>query len=153
MKSVLWDLLWLLISQQSLLISHIQKKYDIVKKKALFNKNNSLTILFIIFRNILQDLSLKMSIFIIDTFDEYTTNLSELLKFITDMISLFPHVKWIVSSRNWSNIAQSLQNTGQEVNLELNEESVSAAVEIYIWNKVTELERDKRYNRKTQDDV
>jgi len=151
-KSVLRGLLWLLIPQQPSLISHIRKEYDIAKK-ALFDEGNSLTTLSVIFRNILQDPSLKKSIFIIDALDECTTNLPELLKFIADMVSLSPRVKWIVSSRNWSNIAQSLQNTGQVVNLELNEESVSAAVEIYIRNKVTELERDKGYNRKTRDDV
>lgn len=49
--------------------------------------------------------------------------------------------KWIVSSRNWSNIEKRLEIAGQKVRLclELNAESVAVAVSIFIKHKVLQL--------------
>ena len=64
-------------------------------------------------------------------------------------------VKWIVSSRNWPNIKEKLDTATQNVMLclELNEQSISAAVGTYIRFKVNHLAQLKKYNDKTWDAV
>ncbi|KAK4119882.1 hypothetical protein N657DRAFT_674577 [Parathielavia appendiculata] len=64
-------------------------------------------------------------------------------------------VKWIVSSRNWPSIEKDLDNATRKVNLrlELNEESVSAAVTTYVRVKVEVLAKRNKYSNDTRDDV
>ena len=64
-------------------------------------------------------------------------------------------VKWIVSSRNWPSIEEQLDIATQKVRLclELNEDSISAAVGIYIRDQVDRLARLKKYDDKTRDAV
>ena len=66
------------------------------------------------------------------------SNLPKLLDFIVQKSSVSPRVKWIVSSRNWPDIVERLESAGHKVRLclELNAESVSTAVSIYIQHKV-----------------
>jgi hypothetical protein len=68
---------------------------------------------------------------------------------------VFPRVKWVVSSRNWPDIKEHLQRAGHKMrlSLELNAESVSTAVRIYIQHKVTQLAQEKKYDHKTRDAV
>ncbi|KAF1955582.1 hypothetical protein CC80DRAFT_549276 [Byssothecium circinans] len=58
--------------------------------------------------DVLQDQSPNSTCLIIDALDEYVTDLLKLLKFITQQSSASSRVKWIVSSRNWSNIEAQL---------------------------------------------
>ena len=57
-----------------------------------------------------------------------------------------------MSSRNWPSIEEQLDVATQKVRLclELNEESISAAVGIYISDQVDRLARLKKYNDKTR---
>ena len=71
---ILWGLIFMLINRQPSLITHVQKRYDIVGK-SLFETSNAWVILSDIFINILQDLVLKGAYLIIDTIDEYMINL------------------------------------------------------------------------------
>jgi hypothetical protein len=151
---VLRGLLFMLIDQQPLLISHIQKQYDHAGR-ALFEDVNAWIALSDIFTNVLQDPSLKSTYLIIDALDECTVDLPKLLGFIIQKSSLFPYVKWLVSSRNWPPIEEQLDKAGSKVRLclELNADSVSAAVSIYIGHKVRQLAQEKKYNDKTRDAV
>lgn len=108
-----------------------------------------------IFANILQDPNLKSTFLIIDALDECASDLPKLLNLIVEKSSESPHVKWVVSSRNWPNIEEQLETAGQKVRLclELNEKSISAAVSIYIRQKVDRLARLKKYDDKIRDAV
>ncbi len=152
--AVLRGLLYLLIVQQPSLISHIQKQYDHAGK-TLFEDTNAWVALSDIFTNVLQDPSLKSTYLIIDALDECIEGLPKLLDFIIQKSSVSPHVKWLVSSRNWPPIEEQLNKAGSKVRLclELNAESVSAAVSIYIQHKVCQLAQDKKYDDRTRDAV
>jgi hypothetical protein len=152
--AVLRGLLYLLVYQQPLLISHIRKKHDHAGK-ALFEDANAWVALSEIFTNVLQDPSLKSTCLIIDALDECTEGLPKLLDFIIQKSSVSPHIKWLISSRNWPPIEEQLNKAGSNVRLclELNAESVSAAVSIYIQHKVCQLAQEKKYDDMTRDAV
>jgi hypothetical protein len=69
--------------------------------------------------------------------------------------STSPRIKWLVSGRNWPQIEERLEQAESKVrlSLELNAESVSAAVNIFIQHKVHRLAQEKNYDEKTQDAV
>jgi NACHT domain/TIR domain len=153
--AVLRGLIYMLIDQQPSLIRYIRETYDHAGK-ALFEDVNAWVALSRIFANILQDPSLKNACLIIDALDEcQTADLPKLLDFIVQMSSAFPHVKWIVSSRNWRNIEERLETAQQKVrlSLELNAESISTAVSTYIRHKVLWLTGLKGYDNQTRDAV
>ena len=147
--AVLRGLLYLLIDQQPSLISHVQKRYDHAGK-TLFKDANAWIALSEIFTNVLQDLSLKRTYFIVDALDECVTDLPKLLDFIVQK-SCVSHVKWLVSSRNDINIERKLwvDDSRMRLSLELkqNAEQVSRAVNVYIdhsLSKLTQIQHDKR---------
>jgi len=149
--AVLRGLVYLLVDQQPSLISHIQKKHDHAGK-TLFEDANAWVALSEIFTNILQDPSLNSTYLIIDALDECVADLPKLLDFIVQKSSVSPCVKWIVSSRNWPDIEERLVRAGHKVMLclELNAESISRAVSIYIQHKVLQLAQRKKYDDKTR---
>ena len=149
--AVLRGLIYMLVRQQPSLILYIRKKYDHAGKR-LFEDANNWVALVEIFADILQDQSLNNSYLIIDALDECVTDLSNLLDFIVQRSSTSPHVKWIVSSRNWPSIEKDLDTATQKVRLrlELNEHSVSAAVSTYIQFKVDGLAKRNRYDDTTR---
>ncbi|MCJ1292891.1 hypothetical protein MMC34_004444 [Xylographa carneopallida] len=130
------------IDQQPSLVSHIRKKYDRAGK-ALFEDANAWVALSEIFTNILQDPSLKRTCLIIDALDECVIDLPKLLDFIVRKSCVSPHVKWIVSSRNDTNIERRLRldDFGTRLSLELKEnaEQVSHAVNVYIDHCASQL--------------
>jgi len=152
--AVLRGLVYLLVDRQPSLISHIRKKHDHAGK-TLFEDANAWVALSEIFTNILQDPSLNRTYLIIDALDECIADLPKLLNFIIQKSSTFPHVKWIISSRNWPDIEERLERAGHKVRLclELNAESVSTAVSIFIHHKVLQLAQRKKYDDKTRDAV
>jgi hypothetical protein len=64
-------------------------------------------------------------------------------------------VKWIVSSRDWQEIKELLTLESRQVrlSLELNAESVSAAVKTYIDYKVTDLAKQKNHILEMQNQI
>ncbi|KAF1955653.1 WD40 repeat-like protein [Byssothecium circinans] len=150
--AVLRGLLYLLVNQQPSLVSHIQKKYDHAGK-ALFEDANAWVALSEIFTNILQDPSLSSMYLTVDALDECVADLPKLLGFIAQQSSVSRRVKWIVSSRNWPDIEERLARAGHGVrlSLELNAESVSTAVGVFIQQKVLQLAQEKKYDGKTRE--
>jgi hypothetical protein len=138
--AVLRGLIYLLIDQQPLLVSHVRKKYDHAGK-ALFEDANAWVALSEIFTSILQDPSLKSTYLIVDALDECETDLPQLLNLVIRTASISPRVKWIVSSRNEPDIEARLRldDVQTRLNLELNEEHVSRAIEMFINFKVSKL--------------
>lgn len=149
--AVLRGLLYLLVDQQPSLILHIRKKYDRAGK-ALFQDVNAWVALCEIFTNILHDPNLGSTYLIIDALDECMADLPKLLDLIVAQSAASPRVKWIVSSRNWPEIEERLARAGKKVglSLELNAESVSAAVSVFIQQKVLQLSQEKKYDDQTR---
>ncbi|KAL6693057.1 hypothetical protein J3F84DRAFT_401621 [Trichoderma pleuroticola] len=138
--AVLRGLIWLLVDQQPTLISHIREQYDPIGNE-LFEGPNAWYSLANIFRSILQDERLTMAYLIIDGLDECTTGLNELLALIKEVLPS-RNVKWILSSRNWANIRESLEDAGAEgvnLSLEANATVVAAAVDTYISYKASKI--------------
>jgi hypothetical protein len=145
--AVLRSLIYLLIDQRPSLISHVRKKYD-QAGKIIFEDVNAWVVLSEILTNISQDPSFKTAYLIIDALDECVVDLPKLLSYIIEQSTMPSHVKWIVSSRNWPDIAEGLDKAGQKLNLclELNSKSISAAVGIYIHHKTLQLVKLKKYD-------
>ncbi|KAH8758068.1 Pfs, NACHT and WD domain protein [Hyaloscypha sp. PMI_1271] len=138
--AVLRGLIYLLIDQRPSLVSHLRKKYDHGVERP-FEGVNGWVALSSVFENILQDLSLKSTYLIIDALDECEIDLPQLLKLVTKSTSIFPRVKWIVSSRNKPDIEARLRLNDAKMilSLELNSEHVSCAIELFIDHKVSKL--------------
>jgi hypothetical protein len=149
--AVLRGLIYLLADQQPALLKHVRKKYDDAGKE-LFMDTNAWFALSEIFINILQDPGLESTYVIIDALDECVTGLQQLLQFIDETSPAYPRIKWIISSRNWPNIEEQLNISDQKVQLrlELNKNSIAAAVSTYIEHKVSELAKRKKYNPKLE---
>jgi hypothetical protein len=152
--AVLRGLLYMIVKQQPSLISHIRKKHDDAGK-ALFEDANAWVALTGIFADIIQDPQLRATFLIIDALDECVTDLRKLLHFIAKQSSASSRVKWIMSSRNWPEIEEQLELAWHKVrlSLELNAESVSAAVGVFIQHQVSQLAKQKKYDKQTQDVV
>jgi hypothetical protein len=152
--AVLRGLIYLLVNQQLSLISHVRAKYD-QAGETLFKDKNAWVALSEILTNILHDSSLQTTYLIIDTLDECEKNRPELLAFIVQNSSVPSRVKWIVFSRNWPDIEEQINAAYQKVkcSLELNENSISTAVNTYIEWKIEQLVTQKKYNKDTRDAV
>ncbi|OQD78091.1 hypothetical protein PENANT_c090G08596, partial [Penicillium antarcticum] len=149
--AILRGLIYSLVKKQPSLLSHVQGQYDDAGK-ALFEDINAWNALSKIFTDILKDPALQSTYLIIDALDECTTGLPSLLDLVTQISSVHPQVKWIVSSRNWSEIEERLDTTQTiPISLELNEASVSEAVDIFIQRKVNDLAKVKKYSDATRD--
>ncbi|KAM6514119.1 hypothetical protein FALCPG4_015281 [Fusarium falciforme] len=150
--SVLRGLIYLLILQQPSLISYVLSKHDITGEK-LFQGINVWVSMVEILTGMLKDSTSKDAVLIVDALDECITDRPQLLNFIIQSSSTSSsRIKWIVSSRNWQDIEEKLDNAEQKVrlHLELNNVSISKAVDTYIGYKVDRLARDKKYDKETR---
>ena len=152
--AVLRGLIYLLIDQKRSLLSHVRKSYDDAGN-ALFEDANAWVALCGIFKRILQDPSLGSTYLVIDALDECRADLPQLLDFIAQTSDIAPGIKWVISSRKWPDIEEKLQGSRQKMTLclELNPESVSAAVHTYINHKTSQLAAKKRYDPRTREAV
>jgi hypothetical protein len=152
--AVLRGLIYLLADQQPALLRHVRKKYD-ASGKDLFVDANAWFALSKIFTDILQDPSLERTYVIIDALDECVTGLQQLLEFVNKTSLTCPRVKWIISSRKWPSIEEQLDLSDKkfQLQLELNQNSISAAVSNYIEYKIGKLAKLKKYTSKTKDSV
>jgi hypothetical protein len=153
-KAILRGLVYMLVRQQPSLISHVRERYDHAGKD-LFEDANACVALTDILTDMLKDISMTNTYLIVDGLDECVEDLSKLLQFITKQSSVHPRVKWIISSRNWQSIEEDLNEADdlERLSLELNKESVSAAVNTFIEQKVSQLARRKKYTDKTRNAV
>lgn len=151
--AVLRGLIYLLVDKQKSLISHIWEKYEHAGK-TLFEDVNAWYALSDILTRILQDPGLQDTYLIVDALDECGADRDLLLDLIVQTYSS-TRAKWIVSSRNWPDIEEKLNTASHKVgiSLELNEKSITDAVQKYIQYKIEELARVKNYNRKIRDAV
>jgi NACHT domain len=154
--SVLRGLIYLLCTQEQSLESHVRKHYGRAGKR-LFEDANAFFALSGILKDMLGDSNLKKVYLIIDALDECETDLHQLLALVVQIASTFPHVKWIVSSRNEPDIEARIRlNNSQRLSLELNADHVSHAVNVYINYKVSQLpsvEQDSELQEKVRNQI
>ncbi|KAG8664370.1 uncharacterized protein FPOAC1_013708 [Fusarium poae] len=151
--SVLRGLLWLLCDRQSQLTSFVRSKYDNQGSK-LFEDGYAFESLKRIFLDMLKDPCLREAVFVVDALDECSDDSrKDLIDFILEA-SRHSSSKWVVSSRNLPSIEVQFQDSENiRVPLELNKDSISQAVMMFIEYKVEQLARKKIYHPKTKDDV
>lgn len=149
--AVLRGLLYLLLLQNRHLIFYLHEKYDVAGSN-LFEGPNVFSALLGVFANIFKHPDIIHVCFIVDALDECETDLPLLLDLINSTSS---QVKWLVSSRNVRGIEKQLgPDQGQsQIILELNANSISNAVDVYIQYKVSELARRQKYDSKLQGEV
>lgn len=152
--AVLRGLVYLLVKQLPSLASHIHDKYKDAGRQ-LFEDANAWFALSSIFTSILEDAGLMETYIVIDALDECVVDLPRLLKLIVDVTersSATPKIKWIVSSRNWPDIERYLSaaTSKTQLCLELNDGSISTAVNRYIAHRVSVLAELQKYNDKTR---
>ncbi|KAK0723463.1 NACHT domain-containing protein [Lasiosphaeria miniovina] len=150
--AVVRGLLYMLIEQRLSLLRHVRKKHEHAGER-LFEEENAWFALSEILANVLQDPALPSACLIIDALDECADDRDRrnLLQFIVCQSSVSTRVKWIASSRNWPQIQEELK-VAQNVplSLELNAESVAAAVDFYIRHKTSQLSEKKAYDDETE---
>lgn len=136
--AVLRGIMSLLVKQQGSLIRHIPEEFS--------GNDNGWVQARQVCLDIFRDTALGSTYLIIDALDECVTDLNKLLKFLEEHSSSYPHVKWLVSSRDWQNINESLNIVSHvKIDLGLNGYSLSCAVQFFIEYKVEELAERKKY--------
>ncbi|PVH71957.1 hypothetical protein DL98DRAFT_399416, partial [Cadophora sp. DSE1049] len=151
--AILRGLIYMLVAQQPLLVSHVRAKYD-EAGKALFDDNNAWQALSKILTEILADGRLGQTVLFIDALDECVTDMMELIDYvITQSASTTTTVKWVVTSRNWLSIEEKLLGVDGVVPLHLenlDNDPVAMAVGAFIEYKVDRLAQHKKYKPDTK---
>ncbi|KAL2890635.1 Vegetative incompatibility protein HET-E-1 [Ceratocystis lukuohia] len=147
--SVLRGLIYHLAQLNPQLIEYVRKKYDCTGKQ-LFENEGAWHDISEIAAAMFKDSSLKNAVLIVDALDECVVDQELLLDFIKSS-----GAKWIVSSRNRPEIEQGLNDATQRVkiHLEINEDSVSTAVDFFIKYKVNQLVQKKGYGGEVKEAV
>lgn len=139
--AILRGIIYLLVKQQSLLISHLREEYDSRGRK-LFEDTNAFYSLSNILQHMLEDSRLVTLYLVVDALDECERGLQSFLNFIIQTATIkSSQIKWIVSSRNRNDIEQCLKpaNPHARLSLELNADHISHAVNAYIDHKLSRL--------------
>lgn len=139
-NNVLRGLIYMLVLQRHSLLSHVRKEYN-SGGSSTFNDANSWIVLSNIFENILQDPGSRGCYVVIDALDECAADRKKLLDLIVKNLSNTPRIKWVLSSRNFVDIENKLDacSSSFRIDLEINAETVSGAVNAYIQNKIPNL--------------
>lgn len=151
--AVLRGFIYLLLNQRLSLMSPILRKYNQLETR--FSKDSAtFWELSRIFKDVLGDPELPTTVLALDALDECTTQSEDLLDFISET-SAFEGVRWVISSRNEPPIREGMMNACNmiELQLELNQEAVTKAVNTYIDIKVTNLAGTKKYNTELKNKV
>lgn len=146
--AALRGLMYLLVEKQPALISHIRDKYDRAGRSLFEDKNAWFALSEIFNDKILRDRGLRTTYLVVDALDEVNSSgLPKLLNLIIQTAETST-IKWIVSSRNELRIEDKLKHSTESfsLRLELNANSVSAAVQNYIRYKVNDLAQQKDYD-------
>src|SRR5467141_1343937 len=156
--AILRGMIYLLVSEQHFLISHLRKKYDPAGRK-LLEDSSAFYSLSDIFRQMVQDPKLTATYLVVDALDECEVGLPQLLDLITWTVSAQSScIKWIVYSRNRYDIEQCLRidDSHTRLSLELNADHISHAVNVYVDHKVSQLvslRNDKALQEQVRDQM
>lgn len=150
--AVLRSLIYKLVHQQPILISHLHEAYDTGLR--LFEGSNAFVAVSRVFLNMLNDPRLNQVYLLVDALDECQTELEQLLNFINET-SAHPacQIMWLVSSRNQPNIEECLRPGEGTIQLDLEQDAegqIADTVSAYVDHKASKLAQSKRYNNKLQ---
>ncbi|KAK4232915.1 hypothetical protein C8A03DRAFT_39421, partial [Achaetomium macrosporum] len=152
--AVLRSLIWLLLLQQSYLISHLLQKYK-ESGADLFRDKNAFYALSEAFRNMLRDPQLTPVYLAVDALDECAQGQpgrSDLIRLISTSLTLSRKVKWLLSSRPEVDLLTELSDLdtnspdASKTLIELDPQRLADPVNGYIDHKFTILRRRKGYN-------
>ncbi|CAH0044544.1 unnamed protein product [Clonostachys solani] len=152
--AVFRSLIWFLCQQRPELVSYIRESYNVQGKK-LFEDLCALDALENILRSMLCDPVLGSAIFVIDALDECCDDdRHDIIRLVIELSKTFD-AKWVVSSRNFTDIEDQFRSACSdiELSLELNKASISKAVGYFIQKKVDDLEKIKEYKPKMKQDI
>ncbi|KAH0431155.1 hypothetical protein CcaCcLH18_07333 [Colletotrichum camelliae] len=143
-----------LASKRPHLIQHVENAYRYAGPDA-FSEEGSWINLTDILMKMAGSLTPGTTYFIIDALDECLNDRNQLLHFIAETGLSRPHIKWILSSRNWDDIQQVLGKNSRIVSLSLEEnaENVSRAVHTFIEAQVNDLSEKKKYDERLTEDI
>ncbi|KAF7547913.1 hypothetical protein G7Z17_g7398 [Cylindrodendrum hubeiense] len=142
--AILKGLIYLLLVQDSSLVSYLKNDYDRMGKGVFDVSNNNVNAfdaLSNVFRQMIQHPRSETVYLAVDALDECKDGLPDLLGLIRETSLQENSVKWIVTSRNRIDIDKSLalDNSEAKLSLEVNSEAVSRAIEVYIDHKVSQV--------------
>ncbi len=148
--AVFRGLLYMLLKQRPSLGTYLQKDYDQAGRN-MFEDVNAWEALSRILAKVLQSPSLSSTYLIIDALDECVTDIDKLLAFISKNSTCL-NVKWVLSSRHKRDIERNLVSIERKdcLSLELNADSIAAAVQTFIRYKVDKLEEVLKYDSATK---
>lgn len=133
--SVLKGLIYLLLVQDSSLVSYLKNDYDRMGKEVFDTNNiNAFDMLSNIFRQMIEHAGSETIYLAVDALDECEDGLPDLLSLIWESSLQNNRVKWIITSRNHVNVDDSLA-----LSLEVNSEAVKQAIEVYVEYKVSRI--------------
>ncbi|KAK1751399.1 HET-R [Echria macrotheca] len=144
--ALLRGLIYLLASRQPRLLSHFPEN--------TYPSDDAMAwpVLSKLLQEMLRDANVKTTCLVVDALDECVTGLEQFLDLVEQTSLLPSRVKWVLSSRNWPDIERRLSAMEKYsgLSLELNAESVAAAVSVYVQHKVRHLSRIKHYDSETE---
>ncbi|RWA09397.1 hypothetical protein EKO27_g5702 [Xylaria grammica] len=142
--SVVRGLIFSLLSQRRELLESVRKDIDEASEQR-FQDMNGWAALCRIFNRLIEEVEARQqtTYLIVDALDECLEGQSDLLKWIAALSS--SRLRVLVSSRNWPSIESGLSSATRKImlQLELNADSISAAVDRYIDFKTMDLARSK----------
>jgi WD40 repeat protein len=149
--SILRGLIWKLAQDYPQLARLFHENHE--RKKHMFNGQNAVYALFSTLSAMLA--ARPGTVLVIDALDECTPGpeRDQLLQLITKHAKLSTNAKWLLASRNYSNIRQLLEEKSQLLSLELNEQHISKAVHAFIEQKTNELAMKKKYDLDLAEEV
>ncbi|KAL2783118.1 hypothetical protein BJX66DRAFT_345225, partial [Aspergillus keveii] len=140
-QAVLRGLIYMLVDTQPSFLSLMRQKFK-ENGEPQFGDAEAWAAMCVIFLNILREASSDKICIVVDALDECVLDQDKLLQFILQGAKEFPHVKWIISSRNHVEQRTRLQNTQSILSLEQpeNAHSVSLAIGAYISDRTAQLQ-------------
>ena len=152
--SIIRGLTYLLATQNPVLARYLRKRYDETSSRP-FEGPNALYGLWRTLSEIAQDPSHPRVYLMVDALDECDSQSLETFLKLLSHSELSSKVKWVVTSRNETNIIEHLQrgHLGHNMSLELNSSHVSEAVTFFINYKVNSLAAQKNYRSELQSSI
>ncbi|KAF5637725.1 wd40 repeat protein [Fusarium sp. NRRL 52700] len=149
--AVLRGLVYMLADENEAIRQLAEDKYKNAGKN-LFWDNNAWFALKGILSEILEQTDLGPMIIIIDALDECTSGLVPLLNLVIEFSGSWPRVRWIISSQNYSNIVDHLDENVRDpiMRIELGASSEAASFRTYLQSKVDTLAHDESYDQETK---
>jgi hypothetical protein len=148
--SILRGLIWMLAMKDARLANIFLTKHQ--SKSTQLNGPNAIYALFSTLSAMLE--GCPGAFILIDALDECSsgTEREQLLNLIVKHAKS-SKTKWLLSSRNYPDIRQQLEQESRALSLELNEEHISKAVHAFIAKKTDELMAKKNYDPDLAEEV